>query len=92
LDVSNNTNLIELFCAVNQLTTLDVSKNAKLDRMSCHNNLFSAAALNDLLTTMPAVSKDCEAFIYKNPGTDDCEASIAENKGWKIIKEWKDEE
>jgi len=38
IDVSNNTQLIELDCYSNQLSNLDVSKNTQLTRLSCYSN------------------------------------------------------
>ena len=42
LNVSQNTELVELECYGNQLTTLDVSNNTKLKKLSCQNNLLVA--------------------------------------------------
>ena len=83
-------NVTTLRCSGNQLTNLDVNQNTSLTRLECQKNLFTAEALNALFSTLPV--SNGEVFIFDNPGTDDCDASIAENKGWKIIKEWKDEE
>ena len=88
LDVSRNTALEHLFCDFNQLTALDVSKNPALDYLECNNNLFSAAALNALFETLPENTvSNCYIDVKENPGAEECDASIAENKGWKVIKE-----
>ncbi len=40
INVSQNTELLELWCYGNQITSLDVSNNAKLDALYCHRNLI----------------------------------------------------
>ncbi len=42
LDVSNNTQLIELDCYSNQLSNLDVSKNTQLTKLDCYSNTLSS--------------------------------------------------
>jgi len=62
-----------------------VSRNTALNYLECNNNLFSANALNALFETLHNNTvSDCDINIDENPGTDDCDKSIAEKKGWKI--------
>ncbi|MCL2436349.1 MAG: Ig-like domain-containing protein [Lentimicrobiaceae bacterium] len=91
LDVSKCTELEQLWCPGNQLKSLDVSHNTELRLLPCDVNLFTAEALNDLFRSLPYISErnpywdwDCPMAIsiYGNPGTDDCDFSIAEKKGW----------
>jgi len=90
LDVSKNTMLENLDCRDNQLTALDVSNNTALtgmagsdfEALNVSKNQFTAAALNALFMTMPVLSS--EIAIFENPGTDDCDESIAEAKGWNV--------
>ena len=91
MDISRNSKLKKLDCHKNQLTVLNVNHNqCMLKFLICNNNLFTAAALDALFMSLPV--SDGEVPIFNNPGTDDCDASIAENKGWEVIKKWKDEE
>ena len=88
LDVSKNTGLVTLGCGNNQLTNLDVSKNTGLVTLGCDNNQLTTAALNDLFDTLPGDPGSItylSIFIGKNPGTNTCDRSIAENKRWHIF-------
>jgi len=94
LDVSKNTKLKLLICYNNSLTSLDVSKNTMLDGYYCLNcqlNKLSIEALNNLFKTLhsnPPLSDSLGKgiLINGNPGTDECDYSIAENKGWTVYK------
>ena len=86
LDVSNNTALITLECFNNQLASLDVSKNITLTKLWCINNELTASALNALFETLHGNHIETKSiYISGNPGTDNCDRSIAENKGWTVI-------
>jgi hypothetical protein len=50
--------------------------------LACYNNELSTDALNDLFVTLPVV-KEGTVFFENNPGTDTCDITIAENKGWR---------
>jgi len=65
---------------------LDVSKNTRLTYLNCSSNKLSAGALNALFEMLLTVSKgiDVNLYIKNNPGTEDCDISIAKNKGWTI--------
>jgi len=95
LDVSKCTKLAYLGCYDNNLTSLDVSKCTKLAYLNCSFNKLSAAALNALFGTLHNNAAVCtdrwgcctyDKWIYigENPGSDDCDLSIAENKGWYV--------
>jgi Leucine-rich repeat (LRR) protein len=88
LDVSKNTALTELYCGENQLTGLDVSKNTALATLYCNSNQFSTEALNALFETLHdnKINLGKEVKTGNNPGTDACDISIAEKKGWKVKK------
>jgi len=91
LDVSKNTALTYLNVFGN-LTSLDVSKNTTLAYVYVKGQL-SAFALNALFgalhsnTVPPAQGLNIVKIIniYDNPGTADCDRSIAEKKGWTVI-------
>jgi len=85
LDVSGNTMLTTLDCSNNRLTSLDVSANTALTTLYCNNNQLSPKALDELFGTLPVVEKGLLEFV-NNPGTVDCNASIAEDKGWTLPK------
>jgi len=89
LDVSKNTELYYLACHTNQLTKLDVSANSKLRILYCENNQLTSEALNAMFGTLHdnAITGFTKVVgITDNPGTNDCNASIAENKGWSVVK------
>ena len=92
LDVTNNIMLIDLSCGNNNLTSLDVSKNTALTYLHCENNNLSASALNKIFNDLPqgkkwneyGQKKQSTISIGNNPGTNTCDKSIAENKGWSV--------
>ena len=87
LDVSKNNKLTYLDCCHNSLTALDVSNNTELEILKCTYNQLSADALNALFETLHnnTVSGEKTIEIGNNPGANDCNRSIAENKGWVVI-------
>jgi len=97
LDVSNNTNLVSLWCFENKLTSLDVSKNTTLVWLLCSGNQLTADNLDVLFGTLHSntitlpmpVPVTKEITIYDNPGTEDCNPSIATKKGWTVNKTYK---
>lgn len=63
-------NLTELYCSYNQLTTLDVSKNAKLRILECYNNGMEKLNLGDIthLTLLNCNDNNLtELDVSKNP-------------------------
>ena len=93
LDVTNNIMLIDLSCGNNNLTSLDVSKNTALTYLHCENNNLSASALNKIFNDLPqgkiwydvwGNKQQSTISIGNNPGTNTCDKSIAENKGWIV--------
>jgi len=87
LDVSKNIVLWDLWCNKNQLTDLDVSKNIALGgHLNCSNNNFSENALNALFETLHDKAIEYKVIsIFENPGTENCNKTIAEKKGWEVI-------
>jgi len=87
LDVSKNTELGYLNFRNNQLTKLDVSTNSNLMTLHCRDNLLTAEALNAMFETLHDImfpGRTKIIYIGANPGTNDCNRSIAENKGWIV--------
>jgi len=91
LDISNNPELWRLSCSYNQLTSLDVRNNRKLENLYCNNNQLTAEALNTLFGTLHSTEVEYFRgkiiFIDGNPGTNTCDRSIAERRGWKFESE-----
>ena len=97
LDLSTNTELTYLDCTNNQLTTLDVSRNSELKFLYCFYNQLTASALNDLFRTLPdkpVLQTKMGPYpdlpftinIHENPGASDCDVSIAQEKGWRVLR------
>ena len=82
IDVSKNTALEQLSCSGNQLTSLVFKNHDKLDLINCENNQLSAQALNALFNSLSDGDYGARLTIRGNPGADDCDWSIAEEKGW----------
>ncbi len=83
LDVSKNIKLTVLSCGDNNLTSIDVSKCTKLTHLGCWDNKLSSSALNKIFGDLPQVENGY-IYIPGNPGSDTCDRSIAENKGWDV--------
>ena len=93
LDVSNNNALRLLDCSENHLTNLDVSENTALITLYCGYNQFDDINLNALFGTLHSNNityyNDTKTIrIMNNPGTDTCDRSIAEIKGWTVLDIW----
>lgn len=94
LDVSKCTELTHLLCHYNQLSSLDVSKCTELIELACSDNLLSSNALNKIFNDLPKgkiweeYNHEYQSNIYilGNPGSETCNKSILENKGWKISR------
>lgn len=79
-------NLTELDCSDNQLTTLDVSKNAKLRILRCYNNGMEKLNLGDItnLTMLKCDDNNLtELDVSKNPYLEDLECR--ENKLRRVV-------
>lgn len=80
------TNLTELNCYHNQLTTLDVSKNAKLSALRCNNNGMVELNLGDIthLTLLECNDNNLtELDVSKNPYLE--ELQCRENKLRRLV-------
>jgi len=97
LDISNNPVLIVLDCRRNQLTNLINSPNNKaLHFLDIEYNELSSESINNFFETLhsnqskPPPGFDSDRFrfvnVMGNPGAEECESSIAEYKGWIVIK------
>ena len=70
LNLKDNEKLTELNCSYNQLTTLDVSKNAKLRILECTNNGMEELNLGDITNLrwlLCAENNLTELDVSKNP-------------------------
>ena len=82
LDVSKNQELTHFYCGLNELTSLDLSKNTVLTSLNCYNNELTGSELDALFETLHDNEGKKTISIRRNPGTNDCNRSIAINKGW----------
>jgi len=85
LDVSKNILLTDLYCSNNQIESLDMSNNTDLAFLACESNLLSSSNLNALFETLPDNAIYKTIYISDNPGTDDCNRSIATKKRWWFL-------
>lgn len=70
LNLEYNKNLTNLNCSYNKLTTLDVSKNAKLSTLECYNNGMEELNLGDITNLswlLCAENNLTELDVSKNP-------------------------
>jgi len=86
IDVNNCSSLVYLDCSYNQLTSLDVSKNTRLVKLYCYRNELTRMAIDALFDTLHGYPAEEQKLVsvVDNPGQDDCNKSIAKNKGWSV--------
>jgi hypothetical protein len=74
--------LQSISCINQPLTVLELEKAESLVWVDCSNNQLSSNVLNNLFQKLPEVK---EGYIYYkgNIGAENCDFSIAGNKGWK---------
>jgi len=82
LDVSKNTALILLEVQEVPLKSLDVSENTALTWLRVPITTLTTSALNDLFGTLHSNAGEKKIDINGNPGSKDCDRSIALRKGW----------
>ena len=93
LDLQFNTKLELLNVYGNNINRLDLSNNPSISQVTITDNQLNAETLNGLFQSLPDVNN---LFIYNtyyiftkgNPGDDECNKSIAEDKGWTF---WTDD-
>ena len=86
LNLEDNESLTKLYCSYNQLTTLDVSKNAKLRILQCYNNGMQKLNLGDIthLTVLQCEDNNLtELDVSKNPYLE--ELQCRENKLRRLV-------
>ena len=88
LDVNDNTQLIELYCSGNQITEINLSDLKKMKTIDCKANHLSAEAINALFESLhDDYQIEMKSInIADNPGTQSCDISVAENKGWIVYR------
>jgi len=86
LKFGNCTDLKSIGCSECALTVLDVNKCTSLTILWCSYNKLSTSALNSLFNSLPKRKSEDEAIIkcYENPGSETCDETIAEKKGWYV--------
>jgi len=91
LNMSGCSALAELSCAFNKLTSLNVSDCTMLSLLACYRNQFINTALNAFFETLHNNNTSYGNLGHKivligdNPGTNDCDRSIAMKKGWVVL-------
>jgi len=89
LDLSRCNDLRCVIAYNNQLTKLVL--NSKISLVDIYTNKLSAETLNVLfyglrnIISTPGAYDSGTLCIGNNPGTDDCDKSIAENKNWTVF-------
>ena len=79
------TELKSLFCSVNQLIDLDLSKNTALTTLYCYHNLIKGRAMDALIKSLPTVSRG-NMYVINGDGEhnvmDSRQVASARSKGW----------
>ncbi|MDR2291915.1 MAG: Ig-like domain-containing protein [Prevotellaceae bacterium] len=86
LDIRDCTGFDRVFCLYNELETVHVL-GAKLKILRMISNNLSAAELNRIFTDLQdraAIGSSGQLYISTNPGTLDCDRTIATSKGWTV--------
>jgi len=86
LDLSRNSKLFWVNCYRNQLTSLILGSHPQLWTLICTTNNLNKEALNNIFGTLNnSLLHVKNLYISGNPGSAECDRSIAEEKGWKFI-------
>ena len=85
------TNLMQLYCQNNSITTLDVSGLTNLQLLFCHNNNFTTQAIDDIYCGLPQRTAADNAVINPvyNSSSADIATVLATNTQNAIDKNWK---
>ena len=86
------TSLESLICYINKLSSLDVSKNTKLNFISCYNNNIHGANLDAFINSLPNNNTKNKRLIvdhvmnritkYSSNGLTTSQVAKAKSKGW----------
>ena len=85
LDISVCTNLTLLNCNNNNLVNINVKGCKRLTSFFCRFNQLYADALDNLFRMLDSDAENKTIYIDGNPGIDDCNPSIATEKGWTFL-------
>ena len=95
LDLTKNTQLIDLRCNNNKLYTLNLKWNNNLagHTVYCQNNKISKVGLDNLIANLPAVNAnlyfmDHKSSVEENESTD-AQVTAAQQNGWTTYHYWK---
>lgn len=84
LDVTGNSSLTTLRCQDNLLKSLNVNGLINLTTLDCRNNSLSDVELNRLFGSLSSPMVTKSIYIIGNPGTTNCDTTIATKKGWTV--------
>ena len=85
LDVSKSKELEVLDCDFNDITKLDLTNNTNLKLLYLDENQLDTNALNCLLESLNDDATEGKTInITDNPGTPNCDRTIATQKGWLV--------
>jgi len=92
IDISHNTQLEELDCSSNQLSSLNIShNNTQLTRLYCSDNKFTTATLDDIFCALPDRTGNTNGKIQPifNSSSPNHATVLATNAQNAIAKNWK---
>lgn len=84
IDLSNNPKLTVLYLNNNNFSELDISNNKELSNVDISNNQFSWTSLNNIFTDLSLLYSRAWIRITANPGTNQCDKTIASAKNWEV--------
>jgi hypothetical protein len=85
IDVNNQPELAVLYLENNNISELDITNDLSLSNVDISGNLFSGASLNKIFTDLPIPPFSAPWIrITANPGTDQCNSTIATAKKWNV--------
>ena len=83
------TELTSLYCEFNELTSLDLSKNTKLESVLCYQNRIKGTAMDELINSLPTSSERRFLIAFSPSDTEGnvCtkeQVAAARSKGWSV--------
>jgi hypothetical protein len=86
VDINNKQKLAVLYLGNNNISELDITNDLSLSNVDISSNRFSGTSLNKVFTDLHTPSFPAPWIrIASNPGTDQCDSTIAAAKKWKVI-------
>lgn len=84
IDLTQQTELIDLFIAGTQIEALDLKNNKKIEKILADGNHLSVCALDELFLSLHNQPGEKKIYVKENPECNLSKTEIARKKGWTV--------